>query len=95
MKQLTTQTLTLLKEDLEVGERLGPAVAEKFGTIVRGRFAVRLPEQKLKDSENTPSGKLQGAKKTNKQKTVLNAELGDMGFLDAEAKKSDSRLVNV
>ena len=49
MKQLTTQTLTLLKEDLEVGERLGPTVAEKLGTIARGRFTVRLPEQKLKD----------------------------------------------
>ena len=41
--------LTLLEEDVEVGERLGQAVAEKLGTIARGRFTVRLPEEKLKD----------------------------------------------
>ena len=32
--------LTLLEEYLEVGERFGPAVAEKLGTIARGRFTI-------------------------------------------------------
>ena len=56
--------LTVLKEDLEVGERLGPAVAEKLGTIARGRFTVRLPEQKRKrqTQQILPSGKLPGTK---------------------------------
>ena len=43
------EILTLLEEDLEVRERVGPAVVEKLGTIARGRSTVRLPEQKLKD----------------------------------------------
>ena len=90
MKQLTIQTL--LEEDLQVGERVGPAVAEKLGTIARGRFTVRLPEQKLKDklSKYPPPENCQELKPP-----VLNAELGDKDFLDSGAKKSDSRLVNV
>ena len=41
--------LTPLEEDLEVGGRFGSAVVENLGTIARGRLAVRLPEQNLKD----------------------------------------------
>ena len=78
--------LTLLEEDLEVGERLGPAVAEKLETIARGRFTVRLPEQKLKDKlSKYPPPECQEL-----NPPVLNAELGDKGFLDSGAKKSDS-----
>ena len=69
--------LTLLEEDLEVGERLGPAVAEKLGTIARGRFTARLLEQKLKDklSKYPPPENCQDLKPP-----LLNAELGDKGF---------------
>ena len=84
MKQLTIQTL--LEEDLQVGERLGPAVAEKLETIARGRLTVRLPEQKLKDKlSKYPPPECQEL-----NPPVLNAELGDKGFLDSGAKKSDS-----
>ena len=67
-----------------------PAVAENLGTFAKGRFTVRLPEQKLRDKlgkypspENCPELK----------PPLLNAELGDKGFLDSGVKKSDSRLV--
>ena len=85
MKQLTIQTL--LEEDLQVGERVGPAVAEKLGTIARGRFTVRLPEQKPKDKlgKYPPPENCQEL-----NPPELNAELGDKGFLDSGAKKSDS-----
>ena len=84
--------MTLLEEDVEVGERLGQAVAEKLGTIARGRFTVRLPEEKLKDklSKYPPPENCQELKPP-----VLNAEPGDKGFLDSGAKKSDWRPVNV
>ena len=84
--------LTLLEEDLKVGERLGPAVVEKLGTIARGRFTVRLPEQKPKDK----LGKYPPPENCQELKTpVLNAELGGKGFLDCGAKKSDWRSVKV
>ena len=87
-----TDILTLLEEDLEVGERFGPAVAEKLATIARARFPVRLPEQKLKDK----LGKYPPPENCSELKPpILNAELGDKGCLDAGAKKTDSRLVNV
>ena len=78
--------LTLIEEDLEVGERLGPAVAEKLETIARGRLTVRLPEQKLKDKlSKYPPPECQEL-----NPPVLNAERGDKGFLDSGAGKSDS-----
>ena len=67
-------------------------MAEKLATIARARFTVRLPDQKLKDN----LGKHPPPENCSELKPlVLNAELGDKGYLDAGAKKTDSRLVNV
>ena len=67
-----------------------PAVAENLGTIARGRFTVRFPEQKLRDK----LGKYPSPENCPELKPPLpNAELGDKGYLDSGVKKSDSRSV--
>ena len=83
---------SLLKADLDIQEKEGKPVAEKLVKVSRGRFYAKLPENKLKEKQDSH---LIPENCTEIRPPVLNVETVEKGNLGRTARKNDARLLDV
>ena len=83
---------SLLKADLDIQEKEGKPVAEKLVKVSRGRFYAKLPENKLKEKQDSH---LIPENCTEIWAPVLIVEIVEKGNWDRAARKNEACLLNV